>query len=125
MPWNHVDVGRTIEFWEVIPFTSPISARRVQPEWPEALEAGLAPGIRHPEGAKPCYSSNRFRRPLRVDLEVPGCGSNGGVTAVVQDHQPARANQFAQEEEINEDVVKVSVDHRGSGDTAPDLRWGH
>jgi len=96
------------------------SARRVQPEWPEALEAGFAPGIRHPEGAKPCYSVNRFRLPLRVDLEVPGRGSNGGVTAVVQDHQPARANQLAQVEVINEDVVKdvAAIDESRVGDQA-------
>src|SRR5215470_13482376 len=82
------------------------SSCRVQAKRPEALKAWLGPGIWQPECAEPCRPCNRFRSPSRIDLEVIRCCRNREVAAVVEDHQPSRAHQLAQIEQVHEYVVK-------------------
>src|SRR5215475_9460908 len=83
-----------------------VATLRVQTKRLKALEAWLGPGIWQPEGAEPRRPWDRFRLPSRIYLEIPGCCGNGGVAAVIEDHQPSGADQLAQVEQIGKYVVK-------------------
>jgi hypothetical protein len=91
-----------------------------RPNGPEAFEVWLGPGVWKPEGTKPRWRCDGFRRPSGVYLEVPGGCGNRGVAAVIEDDQACWAYQLAQVEQVDEHVVEdvASVHERGVGDEA-------
>jgi hypothetical protein len=95
-------------------------ALTVEAERPEALEVRLGPGLWQPEGAEPRRAGERLRLPSGIYLEVPHRRRNQELGAIIEDHQPSRAHQLAQVEQVDKYVMKdvASADEGGAGDEA-------
>ena len=61
-----------------------------------------------------------FVLPAGIDLEVADRGGHRGVAAIIQDHQPARAHELTQVEQVEKHVVKdvAAIHKRCVGDKA-------